>query len=69
LCLDVFGEHDVHCKELPGFKHTHDFVKDIIFDIFRRAGISVKNEVYVNFLTDSLDRRTTLRHADVMVYE
>jgi len=67
-CMDTFGEHVVHCKEFPGFKYRHDFVRDIFFDIFRRAGVSVKNEASVNFLTDPLDRRSTLRHADVMVY-
>ena len=46
----------------------HDFVRDVLFDIFRRAGVSVKKEVPVNFLTDPLDIRSTLRHADVMVY-
>ena len=25
-CLDTFGEHVVHCKELPDFKYKHDFV-------------------------------------------
>jgi len=29
-CLDTFGE-------LPDFKYIHDFVKDVLFDIFRRA--------------------------------
>jgi len=67
-CLDTFGEHVVHCKELPGFKYGHDFVRDVLFNIFRRAGILVKKETPVNFLTDPLDRRSTLRHADVMVY-
>jgi len=67
-CLDIFGEHAVHCKELPGFKYKHDFVRDVLFDIFKRAEISVKKEAPVNFLTDPLDRRSTLRHADVMVY-
>nr|ABN05744.1 hypothetical protein MtrDRAFT_AC148775g4v2 [Medicago truncatula] len=67
-CLDTFGEHVVHCKELPGFKYRHDFVRDVLFDIFRRAGVSVKKEAPVNFLTDPLERRSTLRHADVMVY-
>jgi len=66
--LDTFGEHVVHCKELPGFKYRHDFVRDVLFDIFRRAGISVKKEVRMNFLTDPLDRRSTLRPADMMVY-
>jgi len=68
-CLDTFGEHVVHCKELPGFKYRHDFVRDVLFDIFRRAGVSVKKEAPVNFLTDPLERRPTLRSADVMVYE
>jgi len=67
-CLDTFGKHVVHCKELLGFKYKHGFVRDVLFDIFRRAGISVKKEVPVNFLTDPLDKRSTLRHADVMVY-
>ncbi|GJR02211.1 protein PIN-LIKES 3 [Tanacetum coccineum] len=25
-CLDSFGKHAVHCKELPGFKYRHDMV-------------------------------------------
>jgi len=67
-CLDTFGKHAVHCKELPSFKYRHDFVRDVLFDIFRRAGISMKKEAPVNFLNDPLDRRSTLRLADVMVY-
>jgi len=43
-------------------------VRDVLFDIFRRVGISVKKKAHVNFLTDPLDRRLTLRPADVMVY-
>ena len=41
-CLDTFGEHATHCKELPSFKCRQDLVRDVLFDIFRRAGISVK---------------------------
>jgi len=41
---------------------------DVIFDIFRHAEISVKKEALVNCLTDPLDRRSTFRHVDVMVY-
>ncbi|GJR10423.1 RNA-directed DNA polymerase, eukaryota, reverse transcriptase zinc-binding domain protein [Tanacetum coccineum] len=51
-CLDSFGEHTVHCKELPGFKYRHDMVRDVLFDICRRAGISPKKETPVNFLTN-----------------
>jgi hypothetical protein len=67
-CLDTFGEHAAHCRELPGFKYRHDLVRDVLFDIFRRAGISVKKEAPVNFLTDPQEGRSTLRPADVLVY-
>ncbi|KAK2456598.1 hypothetical protein QL285_003948 [Trifolium repens] len=67
-CLDSFGEHAVHCRELPCFKYRHDFVRDVLFDVFRYAGISAKKEVPVNFLTDPQEGRSTLRPADVMVY-
>jgi hypothetical protein len=68
VCLDNFGEHAVHCRELPGFKYRHDFVRDVLFDVFRCAGISAKKEAPVNFLTDPQEGRSTLRPADVMVY-
>jgi hypothetical protein len=45
-CLDTFGEHAIYCRELPDFKYRHDLVRDVLFDIFRRAGISVKKEAY-----------------------
>ncbi|KAK2455796.1 hypothetical protein QL285_003218 [Trifolium repens] len=67
-CLDKFGEHAVHCRELPGFKYRHDLVRDVLFDVFKRAGVSVKKEVPVNFLTDPLEGRSTLRPADILVY-
>nr|GEX31761.1 putative reverse transcriptase domain-containing protein [Tanacetum cinerariifolium]GEX98803.1 putative reverse transcriptase domain-containing protein [Tanacetum cinerariifolium] len=35
-CLDSFGEHAVHCKELSGFKYRHDMVRDVLFDICRK---------------------------------
>ncbi|GKE45440.1 putative reverse transcriptase domain-containing protein [Tanacetum coccineum] len=65
-CLDSFGEHAVHCKELPRFKYRHDMARDVLFDICRRAGISAKKEAPVNFLTDPSDGRFTLRPADVL---
>ncbi|GJR53720.1 putative reverse transcriptase domain-containing protein [Tanacetum coccineum] len=67
-CLDSFGEHAIHCKELPGFKYRHDMVRDVLFDICRRAGISAKKEAPVNFLTNPSDGRSTLRPADVLVF-
>ncbi|KAF5801739.1 hypothetical protein HanXRQr2_Chr06g0251561 [Helianthus annuus] len=67
-CLDSFGEHAVHCREVPGFKYRHDLVRDVLFDIFRCAGISAKKEAPVNFLTDPLEGRSTLRPADILVF-
>jgi len=61
-------EHEVHCKELTRFKYIHDFVRDILFDIFRQTIILVKKEALVNFLTDPLNRRSIFRPAYVMVY-
>ncbi|GJW75766.1 hypothetical protein Tco_0135136 [Tanacetum coccineum] len=65
-CLDSFGEHAVHCKELLGFKYRHDMVRDVLFDICRRA--SAKKEAPANFLTDLFDGRSTFRPADVLVF-
>ncbi|GKD38767.1 hypothetical protein Tco_1258974 [Tanacetum coccineum] len=66
-CLDSFGEHAVHCKELPGFKYRHDMVRDVLFYICRRVGISAKKAAPVNFLTDPSDGRST-QPADVLVF-
>ncbi|GJZ27974.1 hypothetical protein Tco_0572621, partial [Tanacetum coccineum] len=67
-CLDSFEEHAVHCKKLPGFKYRHNMVRDVLFDICRRVGISAKQEAPVNFLTVPSDGRSTLRPADVLVF-
>ena len=68
VCLDSFGEHAVHCKELPGFKYRHDLVRDVLYDVLKRAGISSKKEAPVNFLKDPLEGRSTLRPADILVF-
>ncbi|GJW89039.1 putative reverse transcriptase domain-containing protein [Tanacetum coccineum] len=67
-CLESFGEHVVHYKELPGFKYRHDMVRDVLFDICRRVGISAKKEAPMNFLIDPSDGRSTLRSAAVLVF-
>nr|GEV32545.1 putative reverse transcriptase domain-containing protein [Tanacetum cinerariifolium] len=67
-CLDSFGELAIHCKELSGFKYRHDLVRDVLSDICRHAGISIKKEAPVNFLTDPSDERSTLRPADVLAF-
>ncbi|GJR85649.1 hypothetical protein Tco_0209660 [Tanacetum coccineum] len=58
-CLPSFKEHAINCKELSGFKYRHDMVRDALFDICRRFGISAKKEAFANFLIDPSDGRST----------
>ncbi|GJR66407.1 hypothetical protein Tco_0012472 [Tanacetum coccineum] len=67
-CLDSFGEHAVHCKELPGFKYRYDMVRDVLFDMCRRARIYARKEDPVNCLTDASNERSKLKPANVMVF-
>nr|GEX68727.1 putative reverse transcriptase domain-containing protein [Tanacetum cinerariifolium] len=62
VCLDSFGEHAVYSKQILGFKYRNNMVRDVLFDICRRARISGQKEAPVNFMTDPLDGRSTLRH-------
>ncbi|GJR64394.1 hypothetical protein Tco_0010459 [Tanacetum coccineum] len=68
LFLSQTSNYQIHCKELTGFKYRHDMVRDVLFYMCRRAGISAKKEAPVNFLTDPSDGRSTLRPADVLVF-
>nr|GEU92017.1 putative ribonuclease H-like domain-containing protein [Tanacetum cinerariifolium] len=43
-------------------------VRDVLFDVCRRDEISAKKEALVNFLTDPLDGRSTLRPADILIF-
>jgi hypothetical protein len=47
----------------------HDFARDVLFYVFKRARISAKKEASVNVLTDPQEGQSTLRPTDVMVYE
>jgi hypothetical protein len=68
VCLDKFREHTVHYRELLDFKYKHDLVQNALFDGFRPARVSAKKEAHVNFLSDPLEDRSTLRPTDVLVY-
>ncbi|KAL8265419.1 hypothetical protein R6Q59_023549 [Mikania micrantha] len=52
---------------VTGF-YRHDLVRDVLCDVLKRANISIKKEASVNFLTDSLKGRSTLRHACILVF-
>ncbi|GJS83585.1 phosphoglucan phosphatase DSP4, amyloplastic [Tanacetum coccineum] len=49
-------------------RHPDDLVRDVLYDILKRAGISSRKEAPVNFLTDPLEGRSTLRPADILVF-
>ncbi|KAL8253466.1 hypothetical protein R6Q59_037159 [Mikania micrantha] len=53
VCLDSFGE--------PA-------VRDVLCDVLKRANIYAKKEAPVNFLTDPLEARSTLRPVDILVF-
>ncbi|GJX41203.1 hypothetical protein Tco_0256193, partial [Tanacetum coccineum] len=53
---------------LAQFAARHDLVRDVLYDVLKRAGISSKKEGPVNFLTDPLEGRSTLRPADILVF-
>ncbi|GKC21173.1 hypothetical protein Tco_1023323 [Tanacetum coccineum] len=46
----------------------HDLVRDVLYDVLKRAGISSKKEAPMNFLTGPLKGRSTLRPADILVF-
>ncbi|KAJ0937341.1 hypothetical protein HanRHA438_Chr03g0141121 [Helianthus annuus] len=67
-CLHSFGEHTIHYRELLGL--TTDMIwLGMSFLTYSSAPIfSAKKEAPVNFLTDQLEGRSTLRSANILVF-
>lgn len=65
--LDAFGDHTSHCRHYPCFKYKHDHVREILFDVVLRAGMSLKKETHVNFLKDPKGGWSTLP-TDFLIY-
>nr|GFA27519.1 hypothetical protein [Tanacetum cinerariifolium] len=42
---DIYGDHVVSCAGIIGIKHRHNAVRDTLFDICYRSGISAGKEV------------------------
>nr|GEX42854.1 hypothetical protein [Tanacetum cinerariifolium] len=42
---DIYGDHAVSCAGIVGIKHRHNVVRDTLFDICYRSGISSGKEV------------------------
>ncbi|KAL6522079.1 hypothetical protein OROMI_031956 [Orobanche minor] len=62
---DIFGDLAVSCSSSVGLKHRHNLVRDTLFDICFRAGISSGKEVDFG-VVDGLGR--PLRPADILLY-
>ena len=52
LIFNVSNMSNIFGLNTFDFLDSHDFVRDVLFDIFRRIEISVKKEAPVNFSTD-----------------
>ncbi|KAL5714646.1 hypothetical protein ACHQM5_016578 [Ranunculus cassubicifolius] len=63
--LDCWGDHALQCGHGIGFKFRHDLVRDILFDIMWRCGLTVQKEAKVGCLT--LSDSPALRPADILI--
>lgn len=61
--------HIIYYMRFLDFKYRYDFVRNILFDIFRMDRICVKKEAFVKLLIEPYERRLTLRLVDVFVSE
>jgi hypothetical protein len=59
------GGHAVHCSSEVGVKFRHNLVRDILVDICSKAGIMVRKEAPMGFLTEE---GRELRPADVLLF-
>jgi len=66
----LLGSMQFIVRSFSGFKYIHDFVMDVLFDIFRRAGVSVKNRrLWTSSLTHQIEDWHLGRPTNVMVYK
>lgn len=63
--MDIYGDHAIHCAGEVRLKFRHNLVKDVLADICYKAGVVVRKEVSLGFLSDN---NKGLRSADIMVY-
>ncbi|GJX35277.1 hypothetical protein Tco_0246834, partial [Tanacetum coccineum] len=60
-----YGDHDVSCAGIVGFKHRHNVVRDTIVDICSWSGISASKKVDIGL---GRGRDKPLRLADMLLY-
>ncbi|GJV44923.1 putative reverse transcriptase domain-containing protein [Tanacetum coccineum] len=60
--MGQWGDHAVHCSSEVGVKFRHNLVRDILVDIYSKAGIMVRKEAPMGFLSkDGNDLQPTDR--------
>lgn len=64
----ISRKHATHCREILGFKYSHDFVRSVFFDLFKQERVSMKKDARLNFMIDSQEDISTLMAANVVVY-
>lgn len=62
--MDVYGDHVLHCASEVGVKFRHDFVRDIVSDIFYKDGVLARKEVNLGL---SSDDGKDLKPTDILV--
>ena len=63
--MDQWGDHAVHCSSEVGVKFRHNLVRDILVDICSKAGIMVRKEAPMGFLSEE---GKELRPTDVLLF-
>jgi hypothetical protein len=69
LIIPLFPKDEVFpiCRKVC-LEYKHDLIRDVLFDIFRYAGISAKKDASMDFLIDQKEGRSTLSSTNVLVY-
>lgn len=61
--------HTIYYKGIVDFKYRHNFVRNVLFDIFRMDRVCVKKETLVKLLTEPYEGQLIFKLADIFVYE
>lgn len=66
-CLNTLESTQFIVENVQDSNTWHEFVRDVLFYIFRWAKVSTKKNAFVNFLTDPHERRLTFRPPNVLL--
>lgn len=57
---DRFEDHAIHCAREVGQKYRHDMVRDLLYELCYKAGVSAGKEVSIGLMSDRRTHRRTL---------